>query len=232
MLYLLCLLLRAISVPAFKNQARSVSSTRRFSSSYLDELNIFKTEKKKAGTAICDLPLWEISQGPHFDMLQGIFESFWIPDFTNADQFILDFDLIVLEKKKSYYNKLIKQPWGQINAFPPKERLEYERINTLSKQKWIRKYPPIATVGEDTYRRLKNYAQIDYFGNGVEDFALHIPDIVVPTKRVLVLRFRDNHEPLVQTLVLKGVSCVSAYSLSWSKKAWNTQEERMAKEVD
>jgi hypothetical protein len=51
-----------------------------------------------------------------------------------------------LEKKKAYYNKLIKQPWGQIDAFPPKERLEYERIKNLSKQKWIRKYPPIATV--------------------------------------------------------------------------------------
>jgi len=54
----------------------------------------------------------------------------------------------------------------------------------------------------------------------------------VPTKRVLVLRFRDAHEPLVQTLVLKGVSCVSAYPLSWSKKTWNAQEERMAREVD
>jgi hypothetical protein len=65
-----------------------------------------------------------------------------------------------VEKKKDYYGKLVKQPWGVIDAYPPKERLEYERIRDLSKQKWIRKYPPIATMGEDTYKRMKHHAQV------------------------------------------------------------------------
>ncbi|KAJ1391932.1 hypothetical protein B484DRAFT_283890, partial [Ochromonadaceae sp. CCMP2298] len=147
MLYLLCLLLGAISVPAFKNLARPASSSRRFSSSYLDELNVFKTEKKilvgittdawnvgqkkyreflavsvmlkrlqrAGGCGVVEVPLWEISQGPHFDMLQGMFESFWIPDFTNADHFILDFDLIVVPDPvmgkymvEAYYEKEAK----------------------------------------------------------------------------------------------------------------------------
>ena len=68
-----------------------------------------------------------------------------------------------VEKKKSYYNKLVKQPWGVIDAYPPKERLEWEKIKNLSKQKWIRKFPPIAVVGEDSFNRLKNHAQVNRF---------------------------------------------------------------------
>ena len=68
-----------------------------------------------------------------------------------------------VEKKKSYYNKLVKQPWGVIDAYPPKERLEWERIKNLSKQKWIRKFPPLAAMGEDTYKRLKNHGEIGLF---------------------------------------------------------------------
>jgi len=48
-----------------------------------------------------------------------------------------------VEKKKAYYAKLMKQPFGVIDSFPPKERYEYERIKNLSKQKWIRKFPPL-----------------------------------------------------------------------------------------
>lgn len=66
-----------------------------------------------------------------------------------------------VEKKKSYYNKLVKQPWGVIDAYPPKERLEWEKIKNLSKQKWIRKFPPIAVLGEDSFNRLKNHAQVN-----------------------------------------------------------------------
>ena len=105
--------------------------------------------------------------GPHYDELQRLLESFWIPDFTSTEQLLLQFDLIIVpdpvlakylvesyyekeakvEKKKQYYAKLIKQPFGVLDAFPPKERYEYERIKNLSKQKWIRKFPPIATCG-------------------------------------------------------------------------------------
>ena len=96
-------------------------------------------------------------------------ETFWIPDFTSHEQLLLQFDLIVIPdpvlakymvesyyekeakvaKKKLYYDKLIKQPFGVLDAFPPKERYEYERIKNLSKQKWIRKFPPIATCGKN-----------------------------------------------------------------------------------
>ena len=107
--------------------------------------------------------------GPHYDELQRLLESFWIPDFTSTEQLLLQFDLIIVpdpvlakylvesyyekeakvDKKKQYYAKLIKQPFGVLDAFPPKERYEYERIKNLSKQKWIRKFPPIATCGNN-----------------------------------------------------------------------------------
>ena len=54
-------------------------------------------------------------------------------------------------KKKAYYEKLSKQPFGVIDNYPPKERYEYQRIKELSKQKWIRKFPPIATCGKFTF---------------------------------------------------------------------------------
>lgn len=111
-----------------------------------------------------------------------------------------------VEKKKAYYSKLVKQPWGVVDYYPPKERLDYEKIKNLSKQKWIRKFPPLAALGEDTYRRLKNHAQVEYFAYGVEDFALHLPQNLVPSRRVLVLRYKNRFDTLVQSLVMKGNS--------------------------
>jgi len=29
-----------------------------------------------------------------------------------------------LAKKKAYYKKLMKQPWGVVDVFPPRERME------------------------------------------------------------------------------------------------------------
>jgi len=137
-----------------------------------------------------------------------------------------------VEKKKEYYDKLIKQPWGVIEAFPPKERYDYERIRDLKKQKWIRKFPPLATCGEEAFERLKNHAQIEYFSYGVEDFALHLPAQLVPSKRVLLLRYKNRYDSLVQSLVLKGITVTSAYPVTWTRKEWSPQEERLAKEVD
>ena len=65
-------------------------------------------------------------------------------------------------KKKAYYSKLSKQPWGVLDAFPPRDRYEWERINTLKDQKWIRKFPPLAVCGEETYKRIKNHGQVRY----------------------------------------------------------------------
>lgn len=125
----------------------------------------------------------EISQGPHYEELQELFESFWIPDMTSPEQLLLQFDLTIIPdpvlakymvesfyekeakvaKSKTYYANLIKQPWGVIDAYPPKERYEYERIKNLSRQKWIRKFPPIATVGEEAYQRLKSHSQVNIY---------------------------------------------------------------------
>jgi len=135
-------------------------------------------------------------------------------------------------KKRAYYSKLIKQPWGVLEAYPPKERYEWERIQRLNEQKWIRKFPPLAVCGEDAYKRLKVHGQIEYFSYGVEDFALYLPPKVVPTKRVLLLRFKNRFDTLVQSLVMRGVNVTSAYPVTWMRKDWNPQEERLAKEVD
>lgn len=112
--------------------------------------------------------------------------------------------IFLVEKRKAYYDKLIKQPWGVIEAYPPRERYEWERIKSLPKQRWISKLPPVATCDESVYRKLRNFGQVQYFSKGIEDFALYLPDQLVPTKRILVLRYRNKFEPLVQSLVLKG----------------------------
>ena len=144
----------------------------------------------------------EISQGPHYEELQELFESFWIPDMTSPEQLLLQFDLTIIPdpvlakymvesfyekeakvaKSKVYYANLIKQPWGVIDAYPPKERYEYERIKNLSRQKWIRKFPPLATVGEDAYQRLKSHSQVrkmlatfpDYHNNEIASIKLSV----------------------------------------------------------
>lgn len=253
------------------------------STNYLEDLSLFKSEKKvlvgfttdawnigqkkykeflavnkmvkrinKSNLACIEVPMWEAVSGPHYDELQRLLESFWVPDMTSKENLLLQFDLVIIpdptlakylveafyekemkvEKKKAYYSKLVKQPWGVVDAYPPKERLEWERIKNLSKQKWIRKFPPLAALGQDTYKRLKNHAQVEYFAHGVEDFALHLPAQLVPSHRVLVLRYKNRFDTLVQSLVMRGISVTSAYPITWTKKEWNPQEERMAKEVD
>ena len=49
---------------------------------------------------------------------------------------------------------------GVVEHYPPKERYEYERIRDLSKQRSIRKFPPIATCGDEAYRRIKQHGQV------------------------------------------------------------------------
>lgn len=85
---------------------------------YKDFLAVHKMYKKvqKANIACVEIPMWEISQGkprnwptfhslhiltpskqgPHFDDLQRLFESFWIPDMTSSDQLLLQFDLTII----------------------------------------------------------------------------------------------------------------------------------------
>lgn len=100
---------------------------------YKDFLAVYKMYKKvqKANIACVEIPMWEISQGPHYDDLQRLYESYWVPDMTSPDQLLLQFDLTIIpdpvlakylvesyyekenkvEKKKAYYSKLMKQPW-------------------------------------------------------------------------------------------------------------------------
>ena len=54
----------------------------------------------------------------------------------------------------------------------------------------------------------------------------------MPTKRVLLLRFKNRFDSLVQSLVLRGINVTSAYPVTWMRKDWSPQEERLAKEVD
>lgn len=138
-----------------------------------------------------------------------------------------------VEKKKAYYAKLMKQPWGVVEAFPPKERYEYERIKALSARRSnVRKFPPLAACGNEAFQRLKNHGQVEYYSEGVEDFALYLPDKIIPSKRVLLLRYKNRFDTLVQSLVMRGVNVTSAYPVTWTRKEWSPQEERMAKEVD
>lgn len=221
---------------------------------YKSFLAVNKMVKKIAQTKISaiDIPMFEVAHGPHYDELQRLFESYWIPDFTSPEQFLLQFDLIVIPdpvlakymveafhvkedkvaKKTASFQKQSKQAWGVFDVYPPRERYEYERYKNLPRQKWIRKYPPIATVGKDTYTRMKNHAQIEYFSEGVENFALYLPDQIVPSKKVLVLRYKNRFGTLVDSLGLKGINVTSAYPVTWMRKEWSPQEERLAKEVD
>ena len=206
----------------------------------------------KANVAAVEVPMWECSHGPHFDDLQRILESFWVPDMTSTEHLLLQFDLIIIpdpalakymveayyekeqkvEKKRAYYNKLVKQPFGVVEQYPPAERYDFDRVKNLSKQRWIRKFPPIATCGEEAYRRMKNHGQIEYCSEGVEDFALHLPQELVPSKRVLLLRYKNRYTNLVQSLVMKGVNVTSAYPVTWGRREWTPQEEKLARECD
>ena len=58
---------------------------------------------QKNNVACVEIPLWEISQGPHYDDLQRLLESFWIPDFTSAESLLLQFDLIIVPDPGKYH---------------------------------------------------------------------------------------------------------------------------------
>ena len=217
-------------------------------------LAVHKMIKKLASNkfAAIDIPMFEIAEGPHFDELQKLFESYWIPDFTSPDQFLLQYDLVVIPdpvlakymieayftkeakvaKKSEFFKKMSKQPHGVLDVYPPKERNEYQRFKTLPKQKWIRKFPPVAVVGREAFKRMRFHGQVDYFSEGVEDFALYLPDELVPSKKVMVLRYKNRFGTLVDSLGLRGLNVTSAYPVTWMRKEWSPQEERMAKEVD
>eukprot|EP01041_Mallomonas_annulata_P005020 gene5020-10044_t len=218
---------------------------------FLAVYNMYK-RVQKVGLACIEIPMWEIAQGPHFDELQRLFESYWIPDMTSTDQFLLQQDLIIIPdpvlakymveayhekeakvvKQKAYYDKLIKQPWGVLEAYPPKEKYQWERIQKLREQKWIRKFPPLAVCGEEAYKRIKNHGQVEYFAYGAEDFSLYLPDSLIPRKRVLMLRFKNRFDNLATSLHLRDISVTSAYPITWMRKDWSPQEDRLAKEVD
>ena len=82
----------------------------------------------------------------------------------------------------------------------------------------VRKFPPLATCGIDAYNRLKNHGQIEFSSEGVEDFALYLPDDIIRTKRVLLLRYKNRFDTLVQSLVMRGVNVTSAYPVTWMRK--------------
>lgn len=73
---------------------------------------------------------------------------------------------------------------------------------------------------------------MEYFSYGVEDFALYLPTSLVPTRRVLLLRFKNRYDTLAQSLVMRGINVTSAYPVTWMKRHWSPQEDRLAKEVD
>ena len=81
----------------------------------------------------------------------------------------------------------------------------------------------MATVGESVFKRLKAHGKVEFFSEGVEDFALHLPEYLVPTRRVLLLRFRNRYETLLETLMLRGLNVTSAYPITWAKKEWTPQ---------
>ena len=84
---------------------------------------------QKANIACVEVPLWDITHGPHYDDLQRILESFWIPDMSSSEHLLLQYDLIIVpdptlakylveayydkeqkvDKKRKYYDKLMKQ---------------------------------------------------------------------------------------------------------------------------
>lgn len=79
---------------------------------------------------------------------------------------------------------------------------------------------------------LQYTTQVDYFSYGVEDFALYLPPSMVPTRRVLLLRFKNRYDTLAQSLVTRGINVTSAYPVTWIRHHWSSQEDRLAKEVD
>jgi uroporphyrinogen-III synthase len=74
--------------------------------------------------------------------------------------------------------------------------------------------------------------KIEFHSQGDEDFALYLPPALVPSKRVLLLRYRNRFESLAQSLQMKGMTVTSAYPVTWMRKEWSPQEERSARDVD
>ena len=66
----------------------------------------------------------------------------------------------------------------------------------------------------------------------MDDFALYLPLSLIPSKRVLLLRYKNRFEALAQSLEMKGVSVTSAYPVTWMKKEWDITQELQAKTVD
>ena len=65
----------------------------------------------------------------------------------------------------------------------------------------------------------------------MEDFALYLPPSLIPSKRVLLLRYKNRFEALAQSLEMTGISVTSAYPVTWMKKEWSPQEFRQAGDV-
>jgi len=76
------------------------------------------------------------------------------------------------------------------------------------------------------------FLKMQYFSHGIDDFALYLPNDLVPNKRVLLLRFKNRFDTLVQSLTMKNLNVTSAYPVTWMRKDWSPQEERLAREVD
>jgi hypothetical protein len=65
---------------------------------YKDFLAVHKMYKQiqKANIACVEVPMWECNAGPHYDDLQRLFETFWIPDMTSPEQLLLQFDMTII----------------------------------------------------------------------------------------------------------------------------------------
>lgn len=71
--------------------------------------------------------------------------------------------------------------------------------------------------------------QVEYYSHGVDDFALYLPPNIVPSKRVLLLRFRNRFDTLLQSLTMRGLNVTSAYPVTWLRKEWNDADYRNAR---
>lgn len=88
--------------------------TKKYSSFQSVNRMIRKVQKGNSIPCI-EIPLWEATAGPHYEDLQKLFESYWIPDFTTADNFLLQYDLVILPDNvmvkyivESFYEKEAK----------------------------------------------------------------------------------------------------------------------------
>ena len=73
---------------------------------------------------------------------------------------------------------------------------------------------------------------MEFFAQGIDDLVLYLPDELIPRRKVLLLRYKNRYESLAEALTLKGIEVRSMYPVTWQRKEWNAQEERMAKDID